>query len=942
MNIKMKLLCGLMMAVVASGAGVAANAADVRVGLSTRETYVGLPVTLRIQVANATKAEPPVVPNIDGVNVKALGAPSHSTQITSINGRTTTSTTQTFAYELTPQRAGTFQIPPVTINADGEAHHTRAIEFVASKSETGDLMFVEIAGKQKQIYVGQALDLTLKIWLRPYSDRRLKVKLSEGDMWRLISDRSAWGPFAEQIQKLAQSEQRPEGKELLRKDADGVEHSYYLYQLEATIYPKRPGTIDGDNLKIVANYPTALGRSRGLFADVFEDMPGGGSSPFGDDDGFSPFGARLTIQTVRPLAEQAVVEPINVLPIPTAGRPADYRGAVGQYQIATDATPSHVKSGDPINLLVGISGTGPMELVQAPPLAELPKLTADFKVPSEPLAGFVKGERKIFQTTIRPRKPGITMIPAIPFSFFDPATAKFETAWSKPVSIKVEQAEMLALDSVVHSSASNGANPKSNQPAATTADSTSLAVFTGDDLLASQQPWSLDLRLLVTLLIAPPLAVLGICLARGRAVFGTMAGAFGSASGRLERAIARAESPAEIADVVKRFVARQCKLGGAGAEAEAVVGAVRVSGRRNLAIRCERLLGMCAGESRAVAIGDAFTFDQLKDEAMQWIKDWHAESSRQKPRPNANKFQRAKLAETSSSLRSSGAKVVAAIVMTGALLVGGQRASAQAVAPIDDKSSKENARAELSDLQQQTLLAEANKSYNTALEEVQSDSAEAKQGFADAADKYQLVVSGGVVNARLYFNLANAYLESGQTGRAVANYLRCLRIEPTMREAQINLAYARKALRAPGSPAASKGAELTFLSYVRVVNEWLNSRVSPRSVFVITAVAWVAVWTFIGARLLGYQLLWKTATRVAGLMFVLAATSSLLSWQSAERHVAVVVQVPAASSTNVDAASTKFSQGEVVEPIQKRGDSIRVRTENGDTVWLPTDSVEVI
>ena len=456
-------------------------------------------------------------------------------------------------------------------------------------------------------------------------------------MWRLVSDRSEWGPFADQIQKLAQSEQRPEGKEVLRKDANGVEHSYYLYQLEATIYPKRPGTIDGNNVKIVANYPTALGRSRGLFADAFEDMPGGGASPFGDDDGFSPFGARLTIQTVRPLAEQAVVEAIIVLPIPTADRPADYRGAVGQYQIATDAAPLHVKSGDPINLLIGISGTGPMELMQAPPLAELPKLAADFKVPSEPLAGFVKGERKIFQTTIRPRKAGITMIPAIPFSYFDPTTAKFVTVYSKPVAISVEQAEMLALDSVVHGGSSNGANPNSNQPGTTTADSNSLAIFTGDNVLANQQPWALDLRLLVTLLIVPPLAVMGICLVRARAVWGMVTGMFGSAAGRLESAIARAESPAEIADVVTRFVARQSKLGSA-ADAEAVVGAVRVSGRRNLAICCERLLNMCASEGGAFPVGDASTLDHLKGDATQWLKDWQAESSRRRPRPNVARF----------------------------------------------------------------------------------------------------------------------------------------------------------------------------------------------------------------------------------------------------------------------------------------------------------------
>src|SRR5215213_10160042 len=103
MNKRIKSLCGLILAAIASGSALLANAAEVTVGLSTRETYVGLPVTLRIQVANAAKAEPPVVPSIAGVKIKALGAPSRSTQITTINGRTTTSTTQTFAYELTPQ-----------------------------------------------------------------------------------------------------------------------------------------------------------------------------------------------------------------------------------------------------------------------------------------------------------------------------------------------------------------------------------------------------------------------------------------------------------------------------------------------------------------------------------------------------------------------------------------------------------------------------------------------------------------------------------------------------------------------------------------------------------------------------------------------------------------------------------------------------------------------
>jgi tetratricopeptide (TPR) repeat protein len=452
-------------------------------------------------------------------------------------------------------------------------------------------------------------------------------------------------------------------------------------------------------------------------------------------------------------------------------------------------------------------------------------------------------------------------------------------------------------------------------------------------VLANQAPWKVSLPLLAGLLVAPPIVVIAIGMVRARAIFENVAGQFGSAAGRLERAIARAKDAGEIAGVVRGFVARQCRLGSGAVDAENVVGAVRVSGRRNLAVRCERLLNVCENEGGAVPVDDDNNLDQLKSEAIQWLQDWQTESLRQRPRPNVAKFKGAEAA-AGASLQSSSAKIVAAIVVIGSLFVNGQCASAEAVSTFDDARPTNAARVELSGQQQQTLLAEANKCYNTAREKVQTDSAEAKQGFADAADKYQLLVDGGVTNSRLYFNLANSYLESGQTGKAVANYLRCLRIDPTMREAQLNLAYAKKMLHTPASSADAKGSESSVVAYAQIGNVWLNSRVSPLAMFVATVVAWVAVWTFIGVRLLGYRFPWKSATCAAMLMFILAGTSSALSWQTVERQVAVVVQA--------SAANAGVSLGQVVEPIQKRGDSTRVRTETGDTIWLPSDSVEII
>ncbi len=432
-------------------------ASDVEARLSTREAYVGMPVVLQIAINNAEDYAQPAAPEIDGCDVRSAGTPSQSSQITIINGRRSASRSVTMQYYITPRRAGTFEIPPITVNVDGRDVQTRPLRFVATKSDTGDLMFVEIEGGKNKVFVGQPLDLTLKIWIKPYRDREKNITLSEANMWQLISDQTSWGSFTDRLQELAENNQRPGGQEVLRDDGQGNERSYYLYEITATVYPKRPGKIDADDVQVVLQYPTALGKSRDPFESFFKDSPFG-SSPFrnsrlsqlmNDDMFASPFGNRLTVSAARPIVAEATVDSTEVIPVPAAGRPADYRGAVGQYRVITQATPTKVNAGDPITLKIGIVGTGPMELVQAPPLAELNSLTADFKVSDEPLAGFVQDDTKVFSTTIRPRREGVAQIPPISFSFFDPDTESFQTVMSEPISITVDKADSLALSDIV-------------------------------------------------------------------------------------------------------------------------------------------------------------------------------------------------------------------------------------------------------------------------------------------------------------------------------------------------------------------------------------------------------------------------------------------------------------------------------------------------------------
>jgi len=901
-------VCTLVLAA-ALGAAAPALAAEVRSGISTREAYVGMPVTFQVQIANAKDFDPPSLPEIPGVRVEQVGEPAQSSNTTIINGHVTRSSSVIYTFALTPTKVGTFQIPALAIRADGQTLSTRSFEFVASKSETGDLLFVEIKGNEKQIYVGQALDLTLQIWVRPYRDPELGITLGEGDMWSLLAKRTNWGPFAERIEQLAANGERPVGTEVLRKDSKGTNRSYYSYEITATIYPKKPGRIDANDMQVVALYPTAIGEARDPFAGIFEEMgmPGRGSL-FGD--GFNPFGRRLEIQSMRPIVAEAKVDPIEVREIPIANRPADYRGAVGKYQIVTQASPTDVKAGDPIELRIGIAGTGPMELVQAPPLADLPSLSKDFKVPNEPLAGYSEGAQKVFSTTIRPRKEGITQIPSIPFTYFDPEVGKFVTVKSQPIEIKVAPAEMLALGEVVgrHTGSSNSNDTNASNTAAAGPVLTNIV---GSELLSNQSPPVGISRSLVAVLALPPLVVLALLLSRWQNGFTWIAGRFRSAQRRFAAEVENATRAEEIGTAVRRLVGK--RFGLSIHDQSALVGALRTSGYRNLAVRCERLLEQCDSFA-AAGIGGGPSLADLQQSAIAIGEELQSQ------RPAAGRVVR--------RMRPTAAAVLLAVAS-----LAGMSANAAETAVV------------LSPSQQETILAEATARYDAARQAALSDSADAKEAFADAAQKYQLLVDHGVRNAGLYFNLGNAYLESGATGRAIANYERALRLDPTNRAARANLGFARE--RLASSTKESTTADRSLAEWAALANNWLNHVVSPRSTLAVAVAAWFAFWIALGLRLCAVRFAWRSVAAAALSIAVLAATSYTLTTRSLTAPAATVVS-PAAELRTGDGenfpavAATKLAEGQSVAFLRQRGDWIQIRTANGQTGWLLGDAVEVL
>jgi hypothetical protein len=90
-----------------------------------------------------------------------------------------------------------------------------------------------------------------------------------------------------------------------------------------------------------------------------------------------------------------------------------------------------------------------------------------------------------------------------------------------------------------------------------------------------------------------------------------------------------------------------------------------------------------------------------------------------------------------------------------------------------------------------TLLSEANGTFRQA-NEVSHDRNQAKQLYARAILLYEKIIDQGKVrNAKLYYNLANAYFLNDDLGRAILNYRRAEALDGSDLNVRNNLAFAR-------------------------------------------------------------------------------------------------------------------------------------------------------
>jgi hypothetical protein len=152
----------------------------------------------------------------------------------------------------------------------------------------------------------------------------------------------------------------------------------------------------------------------------------------------SVFGNLFGQVVQKSITLKADATPVTVLPLPVAGRPANFSGAVGQFQIASELAPASGGVGDPLTFKLTVTGKGNLSRVSADALHDTTQwrvYRAESKVTADDETG-LQGY-KTFTQPVVPLQAGQLTLPALSFSYFDPEAGRYETRDTRPIGVTV-------------------------------------------------------------------------------------------------------------------------------------------------------------------------------------------------------------------------------------------------------------------------------------------------------------------------------------------------------------------------------------------------------------------------------------------------------------------------------------------------------------------------
>ena len=149
------------------------------------------------------------------------------------------------------------------------------------------------------------------------------------------------------------------------------------------------------------------------------------------------FGGRLMTQVHRTIS--AGSRTIQVKPLPETGKPADFTGAVGDFNFMVTTSKKELNSSESLQAIVKVSGTGNLKLFELPKLSVPSALEAYEPEHTESVRTLRSGMKGSISDsyTLVPAYKGKYPIPSLTFSYFDLKTKTYKRLTSKELIIDV-------------------------------------------------------------------------------------------------------------------------------------------------------------------------------------------------------------------------------------------------------------------------------------------------------------------------------------------------------------------------------------------------------------------------------------------------------------------------------------------------------------------------
>lgn len=354
-----------------------------------------------------------VPPSFEGLEVLAGPVSSTSTSFQSINGQSSTTHTHSYTYTVRAVQEGKVTLGAASVKIGKETYSTepRTIEAVkgevpdqgsaasgGQRQSAGEDLMLRMSVSKTRAVVGEPVIVTLKLYVQSSA-------ISGFEDVRFPTFDGFW----------SQEIDAPQNIQFVRENYNGQVYNAALLR-RYMLLPQQTGalTIDPSELVCLLQIRAESTGPRSIFDDFFSSY-----------------------QTIR---KRVTSEPVtvNVSALP-AGAPASFTGGVGSFRLSAGFDSDSVAAHEATSLRMTITGTGNINLVEAPKV----KLPADFEVydvrKTENITTGASGSTGTltFEYPFIPRAPGVFNIDPVEFTYYDIEAGRYRTLSSGPLRLKV-------------------------------------------------------------------------------------------------------------------------------------------------------------------------------------------------------------------------------------------------------------------------------------------------------------------------------------------------------------------------------------------------------------------------------------------------------------------------------------------------------------------------